>query len=252
MDLDGIFEDQDGDCVYDAHTGSIEPDIWMGRLTASQLTYNDSNEVSLMRNSFDKNHDYRHGRKSLAERALVFVNLDHEDFYSSVSLAYENIVNIQGMENTCRDEYLEQLQDEYELIQVCSHGTTLRHDFLRADESLCSVNFSDIVDSDPKTFFAIIYGCTTCKYTVNNNLGNWYVFTPTYGLAALGSTKSGSQLQYWDFYSSFGQGKTIGESLKDWFSAQMENGFSDQERCCFGGMTLLGDPTLKKQSFMKR
>ena len=38
MDLDGLWQDGDGDRMFDTHRGPVAPEIWIGRLTASPLT----------------------------------------------------------------------------------------------------------------------------------------------------------------------------------------------------------------------
>ena len=60
MDLDGNWGDSNGDGMFDSHTGSTEPEIWIGRLTGSHLTW--GGEVELLRNYFTKDH-----RNSLAK-----------------------------------------------------------------------------------------------------------------------------------------------------------------------------------------
>jgi len=76
MDLNGTFEDTTSNGVYDSHTGDVSPEIWVGRLTASPLTFDGADEVSLLQNYFQKNHLYRRGLLSLDHRALIYVDDD--------------------------------------------------------------------------------------------------------------------------------------------------------------------------------
>jgi hypothetical protein len=100
---------------------------------------------------------------------------------------------------------------------------------------------------DPVAYFYNLYACSNARYTSLNYMAGWYVFCQAYGLAALGSTKTGSMLEFDDFYPSLGEQEPIGEAYYDWFIAQAEYGFEDWEQCWYYGMTLIGDPTLRIQ-----
>lgn len=250
MDMDGTFTDVDDDGVYDLHSGNTSPEIWMGRLTASNLTYGNKSEAELINNYFLKNHNYRKGLKQVQNRALLYVELNHEDFLSGIKFAYNNI-DYTDETQTTKDGYMGKLSNAYETVMLCAHGTPELQVFQDADGNETLVTVNEVLEKDPHAYFYINYGCSTGKYTVRNNYLNWHIFADSYGLTALGSAKNGSQLQYSDFYRPFGQGKTIGESFKDWYSVIAVDGFENWEMCCFYGMTLLGDPTLKKQEYLK-
>ncbi len=68
------------------------------------------------------------------------------------------------------------------------------------------------------------------------------MFADTYGLAAIGSTKTGSMQEFEDFYTPLGEGKNLGESFEEWFISQSPYTLDDCR--WFYGMTLLGYPTL--------
>jgi hypothetical protein len=72
-----------------------------------------------------------------------------------------------------------------------------------------------------------------------------YIFMNKYGLGALGSTKTGSMLNFDAFYYPLGQGATMGESFRDWFISIGMDGYQKSEMSWFYGMALLGDPTLR-------
>ena len=94
MDLDGIWEDSDGNGVYDTHTdfkvhfinrinqlinktihitwNCRSPEIWVSRLRADTLP-SLGNEVELLKTYFAKNHVYRTGGMSLPPRRSFVV-----------------------------------------------------------------------------------------------------------------------------------------------------------------------------------
>jgi hypothetical protein len=87
-------------------------------------------------------------------------------------------------------------------------------------------------------------------------MAGWYVFSPvglhimyssalarTNGLAAVGSTKTGSMLYFENFYGPMVKGKSIGESYRDWWCA-LGTEHDLNERRWFYGLVLLGDPTI--------
>ncbi len=78
MDLNGIWLDSDNDGKYDAHTGNVNPEIWVGRIYSRPLTWD--SEIRLLKNYFRKNHLYRTGSLSVPHRALSYVDDDWQGF----------------------------------------------------------------------------------------------------------------------------------------------------------------------------
>ena len=75
-------------------------------------------------------------------------------------------------------------------------------------------------------------------------MGAVYAFCTSAGLASVGSTKTGSMMQFTQFYYPMGQGASIGEAYKDWWDYIATNGLSRDEKSWHLGMVLLGDPSL--------
>nr|MCU0982712.1 hypothetical protein [Pirellulaceae bacterium] len=63
------------------------------------------------------------------------------------------------------------------------------------------------------------------------------------GLAAVGSSKTGSMLYFENFYGPMGNGKAIGDAFVAWWKA-LGAAHDLGMRQWFYGLTLLGDPTL--------
>jgi len=251
MDLDGNFIDDDGDGLYDAHTGDVFPEIWVGRLTPSPLTFGASNEVDLLSNYFDKNHLYRTGNLPLQKRGLSFVeddwipwavpwDLDHGLCYDTRTLIYDDI-------QTADTSYESHLEEEYESILLCAHSSSALHQFKSGVNYSYTTN-SEIKGIDPTAIFYNLFACSNSRYVDNDYMGGWYIFCQSYGLVSIGSTKTGAMLSFDYFYYPFGNCATIGESFRDWFSAIASGGFTQDETCWHYGMTLLGDPTLRAKA----
>ena len=252
MDLDGVFTDTNSDGLYDVHTGHVAPEIWVGRLTASPLQMGGAHENSLLNNYFAKNHQFRTGQLPLSDRALVYVDDDWVPWAMQwdldVGLAYATRTFVSDEWTTWDTDYESRLPQNYEFIQVCVHSGPSTHAFHHPDDTWGWASNDEIKAIDPVAYFYNLFACSNARYVESDYMAGWYIFCDTYGLAALGSTKSGSMLEFDDFYGPFGDGKTIGEAYRDWFVAIAAGGFDEWELPWHYGMTLCGDPTLSKWS----
>jgi len=248
MDMDGVFSDSDVDGIYDAHTGDITPEIWLGRLTASPLTLSGADEVSLLQNYFYKNHVYRSGLLPLSNRALVYIDDDWVPGSSwwnlCVGRAYVERTFINDEWTTWDTDYENRLPQDYEFIEVCVHSGSFSHGFKRQPNQWGYTTNVEVKSIDPVAYFYNLFACSNARYVETDYMGGWYIFCQTYGLVALGSTKTGSMLYFEDFYQPFGEGAAIGRAFLDWFVGRASGGFEESEVCWYYGMTLLGDPTL--------
>lgn len=249
MDMDGVFTDSDADGLYDSHTGNVTPEIWVGRLTASPLTLGGANEVSLLENYFVKNHLYRTGNMPLPQRALVYIDDDwvpwSVEWDMNVGEAYADRVFHNEEWTTFDGHYEARLPENYEFIQVCVHSWPEGHGFHRPGDLWGYTFNSEVLLIDPVAHFYNLFACSNSRYVEYDYMGGWYIFCDSYGLASLGSTKSGSMLVFDEFYRPFGEGETIGAAFRDWFAALASDGFDVWEVNWHYGMTLCGDPTLR-------
>jgi hypothetical protein len=257
MDLDGTWEDSEPDGLFDIHrsgTGDLGPEVFVGRLTASPMTLAGADEVSLLINYFDKNHEYRIGDLTAQERALVYVDDDWafwaNMYNADVQLAYPTTVLVKNKAQTCRDDYRDtRLPGNHEWMHVMLHSSWTDHFFKVNDnwelDSLgyyATVSNADIESIDPVALFYNLFACSNCRYVENDYMGGWYIFVGQHGLGAVGCTKTGSMLDFDQFYGPLGQEAGLGEAFRQWFD--YEATYDLEARGWFYGMTLLGDPTL--------
>jgi len=257
MDLDGTWNDTDEDGMLDEHLegdGDMDPEIWIGRLTASTLTFDDANEADLLNNYFAKNHAYRTGSIHLNHRALTFFDDDwsHVDPIRGLDNIYdaEQITAVNDKELTNPYNYEDSLVDNYEFIQVFVHSSAFEHNFRWAGLPLGPVSNLDVKNIDPKALFYNLNACYNSRYTEENYMGGWYIFTDTYGLLAVGTTKAGGMHKPSYFYEYLSQGKNFGDAYKEWWISQspyIDDWLNDYKQSWYYGLTLLGDPTLKIQ-----
>ena len=101
----------------------------------------------------------------------------------------------------------------------------------------------DVQDQDPPVLFYNLFVCGAARFTDPNFVAGAHIFNTTYGLCAIGSSKTGSMLNFTDFTAPMGRGETVGTSLLEWFRAQLP--FEQWEKEWYYGMILAGDPTLR-------
>lgn len=246
-DLNGIYIDGDGDGIYDDHIGSVAPEIWVGRIYARDLTWD--NEIRLIKRYFRKNHLYRVDSLSLPQRALSFVDDDWSYWTTCyLDLIYSNVVVINDVYQTIASNYRTQLTQGYEWIHTCAHSSPWGHTFLYGFSGYRGTVFNyEIFTLEPYALFYNLFACSGTRFVEENYSAGWYIFIDPYGLLAVGSTKTGSMLYFEDFYGPIGQqNKCIGDGFKSWFTL-----WGEYDWDWFYGMNILGDPTLKPKGQTK-
>lgn len=239
-DLNGTYIDADADGIYDNHTGSVAPEIWIGRIYARNLTWD--SEVSLVKNYFHKNHLYRTGGISVPDRGLSFVD-DDWSYWTTCYLdeIYPAVTVINDMSQTVASNYRTQLGTGYEWIHICAHSSPWGHTFRNGYSYSGTVFNYELFALEPYALFYNLFACSGTRFVEENHSAGWYIFVAPYGLLAVGSTKTGSMLSFEDFYIPLGhQNVCIGDAFKAWFTI-----WGEQDWDWFYGMNLLGDPTLK-------
>lgn len=246
-DLNGTYIDADGDGIYDNHTGNVAPEIWVGRLCARNLTWDD--EVRLLKNYFHKNHLYRTDSLTVQQRALSFVD-DDWSYWTTCYLdhIYSDIVVINDDFQTIASNYRTQLNQGYEWIHICAHSSPWGHTFRYGSSGYRGTVFNyEIFTLEPSALFYNLFACSGTRFVEENNSAGWYLFVDPYGLLVVGSTKTGSMLYFEDFYYPIGQqNMSIGDGFKHWFTT-----WGEMDWDWFYGMNILGDPTLKPRGQVK-
>jgi len=215
MDLDGEWLDTDHDGKYDAHgagTGDEGPEIFVGRIDASMMS---GDEVRMTNDYFDKDHLYRNGGYYPPSHALTYTEDDwasYMDMRTDIKYAYSSFDDVPAPA-TNRDDYVNnRITDPgYEFIQLACHSWSQGHAFTRGGYAYNS----DIQGAPPVAVFYNLFCCSSLRFTDPDFLGGAYVYdTGSPSLAVIGSTKTGSMLEFWAFYQPFGAYETFGEALK--------------------------------------
>lgn len=248
MDMDGNWEDDDGDGIYDVHDGDTDAEIWVGQLRAAELSQ--SGIVSFS-NYFAKNHAYR--EETLIQRTLALNYIDDDwqgsaySWGSALSEAIGRVITVNDINQTTAQGYLDRLDSGYVFIQVATHSSPFVHSFRQNNGSNWGYVYNfQIQYGDPSAFFYNLFACSNCRYVEDDYMGGWYVFSDSYGLGVVGSTKTGAMLYFEDYYPVLGNDGTFGEALMYWMNLNGNiPGHQMWSRSWFYGMTHLGDPTLR-------
>jgi hypothetical protein len=249
MDLDGDWIDTiaTGNSRYDGHEGSVKPEIYIGRLMPTGMGV----DTVVLKNYFQKDREFRNGHASLPERALVFVD---DDWYAwglqwstDVALLFPDTINYWDPETTRASLYRQRLDSLQTWVSVFAHSWPGGHQFVFNSGNQHDYYYaSEYVTQNPPTFFYNFFACSFCRYTTSGYGGGQAIFNDDYGIGSIGSTKTGSMLDFNYFYRPLGERQNLGHAFKYWFDCIYDSvGMSFDRLCWHYGMTLLGDPFLK-------
>jgi hypothetical protein len=246
--MDGTWEDQNQNGIYDLHQGNTAAEIWVGELRATELS---GSEADLINNYLAKDHAYRQGTLTLPSLALNYIDDDWSGGASTwgdaLRMAIGSVQTISEINATNADDYLLRLDSAYAFIQVAVHSSPFVHAFKENNGSTWGyIENWEIRNTDPMAYFVNLFACSNCRYVETDYMGGWYIFSNTYGLGAIGSTKTGAMLYFEDYYPVLRDAGTLGEALAHWISLHGDMpGHVMWSRSWFYGMCHLGDPTLK-------
>jgi len=239
-DLNGAWIDADGDGLYDDHTGDVAPEIWVGRLYAKPLLWDD--DVRLIKHYFYKNHLYRTGGLALPDQGLCF---NDDDWSGSgncgMNVLYPSVTVIEDYDQTTAPNYRTQLLAGYEWIHVMAHSSCWGNTFNSSSGYTGTVFNCEIYALQPHCNFYDLFCCSGARFVEENYSAGWDIFNEDWGLLAVGSTKTGSMMSWFqDFYSPMASGQCVGDAFKSWFTTHGE-----YDRDWHYGLAIMGDPTLK-------
>jgi hypothetical protein len=248
MDINGTWNDPDGNGKFNAHSGDLNPEIWVGRLYTPT---NNGNDAALINDYFLRNHKFRSGLLGHFHSALAYVDDDWTGFNNCAfdqMFSASDITTYTNPGLTDADLYKAEVNSARSWVQLCAHSWPQGHAFTvgASKEYIETPYFRDL--NPPNAHFYNLFCCGPGKFTTSDYLAGWYIFDKTgggtnLGLTAIASAKSGSMLFFEDFYKPLGQGKVIGDAFVDWWKARGPD-HEEWEKEWFYGLVLLGDPTL--------
>ncbi len=245
MDLDGVWEDDDGDGVPDRHEdgeGDTRPEIWVGRLLATEDM---GDETELVAEYLARNHAFRRGDILPTGDALVYVDDDWAEwtnwYVGEVGAAFPQVTAESDADTTCAGDYTGRLLGGHDAVALYVHSSPDAHFFVR--HGLYDTLTWDQIPAPADALFYNLFACSAANFADHVYLAGVYALQTDHGLIALGSTKTGGMLSAGPYYDALASHRSFGEAFADWFRGQAPYDFG--EVCWSYGMTLVGDPTLR-------
>jgi hypothetical protein len=255
MDTDGVWGDSDLDEIYDSHTGNVQPEIFVGRISTANMGTLISEKTGL-ENYLDKDHQFWNGQLTVNRKfGLSYTDADWDD----ISYFKTDIQYLYGSENYDgflykdypsygKTDYLSRLSnDRYEFIQLSCHSSYNYH--YMAGSSYIYGN--EIFNSETEAIGYNLFCCSGCRWTSVSSsspygyLAGAYIYNNnTSGLVVIGSTKTGSMLVFSQYYQPLGAGKTVGEAFVSWWVNGCGTSHSSYEVYWHYGMSVIGDPMI--------
>jgi hypothetical protein len=131
MDLDGLWEDNNNDDIFESHTagsGDMGPEVYIGRMYATSLNW--ETEETMINEYLEKTHDYRNNELIAPWRGLEYVD---EDWYTMQvnlnNIYFDNVTRYDFGYSTTAADYLTKLQEGYHFVTVCAHSFPQGHHF---------------------------------------------------------------------------------------------------------------------------
>ncbi|SFB70325.1 hypothetical protein [Tropicimonas isoalkanivorans] len=250
MDLDGEYNffSTGADAHLDG-TGDVGPEIYLSRITASQLgSLTDKSEADLINAYFDKLHAARTGALGYEDRAIWFADDDWSGFVNdvlSLSGLYDDVTDIRDTALTTEAVYTSLIQENVETLvqQIHAWSSGLSISGIGGG----GVSAAELVAFNPQPAFINLFNCSSANYTAASNLAATYTMLSDGVLNTIGSTKTGSMLNFADFYQPQVSGATLGQAFLAWFdmyAAATDAPAEDWALDWFNGMTMHGDPTM--------
>jgi hypothetical protein len=251
MDLNGVWTDADNNDVYELHTGNVQPEIFVGRISTANMGILQSEKTGLER-YLNKNHKFWKGQLTINRKhGLSYTDNDwvpFQYFKTDINLLYGNSnydVVYYGDPYFGKQDFLNNRlnNDKYEFIQLSCHSN---YSYLAMSNE--GISSYEIFNNEAKSIGYNLYCCSACRWTSGSNngfLAGAFVYNnDTSNLVVVGSTKTGAMLQFAKFYTPLGQGKTIGESLKQWWNNACGTTHSNYIVSWHYGMSIIGDPMI--------
>ena len=206
-DLDGAFEDTNGDGLYDYHIfGSHEgPEIWVCWMRPPMF-----GQVFFMNRFLEKTHRYYTGELVTTKKAFVACHEDYDNnFYGPIGVVpvlqdIYGVMNVdtdgEGIDITIADEIWKQLRmNSYEVFDTWQHANSKYQAW--DDGGFSSFKVLGLSHGALMTF---LYGCHSADFwsapgttPFNINIAVSYVFGRSLGQAASGTSWSyGTEYKY--------------------------------------------------------
>lgn len=237
--------DSDNNSAADIIRGELHLDIYTSRLIGSPA------ELEAYFARVDK---YRRTGPLVDPSAFVFIddtwsNMDASDLFHLDQL-YDDVEVILDEAESTWQSYLNRLTGEgAEFVYQWIHGAygkdggsiRFKHTDEEGNSSEKSFPAQFIANRGFKASFVNMANCYSARFTEPGmSVAQAFTVGTDYGLAVIGSSKTGAQLDPRGFHENLAQGMRWGEAYRDWFNEEGRHSI-----VWHVGLVLMGDPLLK-------
>jgi len=258
MDINGVWDENSKDSVNNYHKDTYveiwnkvkrklnfndnrTPEIWVSRIRADKLT-DLGDEISLLKEYFKKNHNYRTGKMKLPpHKAFVVsagINLSKSQWGAFPKKLYNEIDSVNFRPNlgdTLRKFLSSKEGYEWGVINVFSgprihhfshfnneinpewwktkEGRKLIAEYSDKINTTNDVSWKDIKSIKPKVLFYHLLTSEVGRHNYPDYLGGMYLFSGS-GLAAIAGTQHSGAVGTSLLYDYLAEGNTIGQAWK--------------------------------------
>jgi hypothetical protein len=259
MDLDGIWEDSDGNGVLDIHKDTEfklwnkvrkklhlgdnrTPEIWVSRIRADMLV-SLGDEISLLKNYFEKNHNYRTGKLNLPKKRAfvlsagvdvlnsdwgawpnkIYSDIDVDQFHRNLGYTLRKFLSSEegyewGIINSFSGPRIHHLGYFFNPLNPewwkTKEGRELITKYSDTIADSNDITWQDIKSIEPKILFYHLLASEVGRHDYTDYLAGSYIFSGL-GLVAVAGTQHSGSVGVPALYSGLASGKSIGEAWKD-------------------------------------
>ncbi len=180
--LEGEFLDSDNNNKFDFFP--LKRNIWIGIILPPNFKEDRNKGITLLKEYFNRNHDYRTGNLKYEEKLLVFpqiqifdlkkdknyIESSLRDSLNGIWTKWSENFNIlySNDPNELDNQFLEELKKPYEVVLVNAHGSPTWH--------MNNINYENIKEIRPSPLFYIMVSCSVGKFDKPNYLAGSYLF----------------------------------------------------------------------------
>lgn len=273
MDMDGTWEDTDLNGIYDKYPETLTVEIFTSRITGTAEDISDY---------LGRVHDYKKNGSFFETRNFFsFIDDDWNSYEDENGNVYDDYMHIKNSdwglgsiygenyerredrENTTKTTYMDFMKNEgaefvYQWIHSDPQRIYFDDNFSPNPANILSIQ--EIIDGKVKGSFYNLFDCSISRYTEEGgNIASEYV-KGEYGLAIIGSTKTGGIFNPEVMNAALASGENWGTAYQLWVNDIWQNfesyGFDRPFIDSWWlGMMIQGDPTLTltdKQTFFTK
>jgi hypothetical protein len=162
---------------------NIYPKIWLYRI---KPPINGTEGIELIRNYFDRNHDYRTGKMKFDREVLFYLPSAIEETKMDINYVYsqmekdiketktytfskDNIIMPEKKNVESDDEYFRKLKKPYEYVYYNGHGAPTFEEM--------NITSDEIRQLKPQGMLYELHSCSNGDFTEKNYIAGWYLFS---------------------------------------------------------------------------